>query len=575
MYTAQRNYRILLPLLKDYGVRHVVISPGARNIPFVKSVEDDPDFTCYSVVDERGAAYFAIGIYLETGEPVALSCTSGQATRNYLPGLTEAYYRQAPIVAIMGDYPPSQIDQLNMQCVRQSSVPSDTAKVTVTLPVVKDDDDARYCVRLVNQALTALTLHGGGPVQVNVPTIDQWARGRDRLEKPRRIWHHSLPDQDWPSLGRRSRVMVVVGQHSPFTASQQAALDSFSEATNSIVFVSHLSNYHGPRSVHGNPVLQRLGRVPSAAFRPDVVISIGGLLGDYDLRAFLSLGEYEHWRVGPDGEIRDTYGRMTRVFECDDEQFFRRMAESLGDGPVAAPFFDAWAEAAAKVEPPDGLPLSQAYVAQALAPRLPAGCVLHLGILNSLRHWDMVPLDPSIRVYSNVAGFGIDGSLSTFLGHAVATERTSVLVIGDLSFFYDMNAIGNRHIKGNARILVVNNGGGAEFRMTTNAAYQFGERANRFTAAAGHFGAAREWAEASGFRYVAARSTAEFDDGIGRFLEDGEAPVLFEVFVTMEDDTRAVELMRSPARGSRWARSVGRRLPPGLKAAVKRLIGMR
>jgi 2-succinyl-5-enolpyruvyl-6-hydroxy-3-cyclohexene-1-carboxylate synthase len=575
VYTAQKNYRILLPLLKDYGVRHVVISPGARNLPFVKSVEDDPDFICHSVVDERGAAYFAIGLSLETGEPVAVSCTSGQATRNYLPGLTEAFYRKTPIVAILGDYPPSQTDQMNMQNVRQASVPSDTAKVVVTLPVVKDQDDARYCVRLVNEALIGLRRRGGGPVQINVPTIDQWSRGSDRLEAAQRIRYHSWADDDWPVPGRGTKTMVVVGQHSPFTPSQQAALDAFSTATDAFVFVSHLSNYHGPRAVQGNLLLQRWGRVPHPEFRPEVVISVGGLLGDYDLRAFLSTGSYQHWRVDADGEIRDTYGRLTRVFECEPERFFNRMADQLGRGDGSDRFFTLWSGAAAKEALPEGLRLSQAYIAKSLAPRLPAGSLLHLGILNSLRHWDMVPLDPDIDVHANVAGFGIDGSLSTFLGQSVAADRLGFLVIGDLSFFYDMNAIGHRHIRNNVRILVVNNGGGAEFRMSTNAASQFGERANRFTAAAGHFGAAGPWAKACGFSYISASSAEEFERGVDAFLGRSDTPVLFEVFVSMADDSAAIESVRSRGRGLRWARKLGRRLPPSLKATLRRAIGMR
>src|SRR5690606_17742077 len=140
----------------------------------VKSLENDPYFSCYSVVDERSAAYFAVGVSLEHGEPVALSCTSAQATRNYIPGLTEAFYRGIPIVAITSDYRPSLIGQGVMQTVRQVEMPSDTHKLAVQLPVVENADDEWYCGRLVNEALLALHHHGTGPVQINVPIDEHW-----------------------------------------------------------------------------------------------------------------------------------------------------------------------------------------------------------------------------------------------------------------------------------------------------------------------------------------------------------------------------------------------------------------
>ena len=187
MITAHKNVRILLSLLKQYNIRHFVLSPGSRNISIVKSIEDDPFFTCYSVVDERSAAYFAVGLSLENNSPVGLSCTSAQATRNYIPGLTEAFYRKAPVLAITSDYDENFIDQMNMQAIRQNSLPSDTYNVSVDIPVIKNTNDEYLATRKINQALDALTYNGGGPAHINIRIDSQWIKGADQLEPARKI----------------------------------------------------------------------------------------------------------------------------------------------------------------------------------------------------------------------------------------------------------------------------------------------------------------------------------------------------------------------------------------------------
>jgi len=190
MIAAHKNVRILLSLLKQYDIRHFVISPGSRNIPIVKSVEDDAFFTCYSVVDERSAAYFAVGLSLELRAPVAITCTSSQATRNYLPGMTEAFYRKAPILALTTDYDENFTSQMTMQSIRQMGIPADAANVSVDIPIVKDKNDEQLVTRRLNEALDALRRSGGGPAHVNLRIDQHWVRGSDELEIARKISRH-------------------------------------------------------------------------------------------------------------------------------------------------------------------------------------------------------------------------------------------------------------------------------------------------------------------------------------------------------------------------------------------------
>jgi 2-succinyl-5-enolpyruvyl-6-hydroxy-3-cyclohexene-1-carboxylate synthase len=573
MYSSKKNVQILVALLKEHGVRQVVISPGSRNMSIVSSVETDPFFTCWSVVDERSAAYFAIGISIAQDCPVMLSCTSGQATRNYIPGMTQAFYSGAPLVVVTADWAPSKIGQGVMQALNQLSLPADATKISVSLPVVKDKDDAKNCARLVNEALLELRHHGSGPVHINVPIEEHWDGGTNSLLQAkiiRRFGHgDSLPDIQ----GRR--IMIAVGEHKPFGPEQETALSDFAERYDAVVYTNHLSNYHGKNVVNAGLLVESIGRFEKKAYHPDLLISIGGQLGDYDFDAMVRRLKCDHWRVNEDGEIRDTYGQLTNVFELREQEFFSLYlgGEKIDTGGTKR-FFDLWSSAKTVVKVPKNLPLSQTSVAAIVAPLIPRESVIHFGILSSLRNWSMFDLDASIKCFSNVAAFGIDGSMSTFIGHASAVDDLCFLVIGDLSFFYDMNSIGIRGIKSNARILLINNGGGGEFRQYSHSAQRyFGEAANAHIAAAGHFGSAAEWVQSMGWGYFGAKTEQCLVDSLDWFTGLSDVPLLLEVFTTMEGDSDALRLFRQLNSTESFEKRSGKKLPPKAKALAKKTFG--
>jgi 2-succinyl-5-enolpyruvyl-6-hydroxy-3-cyclohexene-1-carboxylate synthase len=572
MIAAHKNVRILLSLLKQYNIKYLVLSPGSRNMSIVKSVEDDPFFTCHSVVDERSAAYFAVGLSLEVRAPVAICCTSAQATRNYFPGMTEAYYRKAPVLAITTDYDESFIDQLNMQALQQMNMPTDAAKVSVDIPIIKDDKDVNLVTRRLNEALGSLTDNGGGPAHVNLRIDEHWEQGSDQLEIARKITRYMPLDVEWPSLGDR-RVLLLVGQHHPFSAGELAAVESFAKKYNVAIYVNHISNYNGLKSAHGNI------RLSAGAFGdlcPDLVITIGGHLGDYAIDHKLKCAGIEHWRVSADGKYSDTYNTVTKVFECPEEYFFERM-ESLASKEQGDSYYVQWIDEIEKTSMPSDFALSHALVAQKLSPLIPDNSNMHFAILNSLRFWELFTLSHSIKCYSNVAGFGIDGCLSTFLGQSIASEELNFLIIGDLSFFYDMNSIGIRNLGNNIRIVLVNNHGGCEFRLKTHAADDFGEASNRHIAAAGHFGDSAEgWVRNNGFKYLSVRTKEELGANLSAFVSDSDQPILMEVFTTMDDDADAlVSIAKSndqSSQGQKMMKSIKSSIPKGLKASLKGVI---
>lgn len=468
----------------------------------VKSVEDDPFFTCYSVVDERSAAYFAIGLTLEEPSPVALMCTSAQATRNYIPGLTEAYYRNSPIVAITADYDACYTGQLWPQVIRQMEYPNDAVRLSVDLPLVKDDSDYHLIIRRINQALDTLKI---GPTHINVRVAQPWIQGPDKLETARKI-----NTNGWPALPKGD-ILVLIGSHTPTNV-----VNDFAKRHGATVCTSLLSNYHGA------------GVIPIVAWlknyrQPNLLITLGGVVGEYGLYSKLRNGKFSHWHIAPNGDYADTYRILTHLFKCKEETFFQHYAkqEPAGGKPIVA-----------TLKAPGSNKLCQALIAKELAPRLPKNSNLHLGILDTLRNWERVTLDNSIKCYSNVAGFGIDGGLSTFLGQSVVSDDLCFMVIGDLSFFYDMNILSNRHLKDNIRIIIMNNGGGCEFKLKSNPANVFGASTDRHTAAIGHRGNAEGWAKSNGFLYTPVHSVSELD--IDKFIKSDKR-ALMEIFTTMVD----------------------------------------
>lgn len=582
-YTDEQNAQIVIALLKAHGIRKVVASPGTTNIPITGSVQNDPFFEVWSAADERSAAYIACGLALASGEPVALSCTGATASRNYLPGMTEAYYRKLPVVAITSMLGFAGVGHLVPQCIDRSVYPKDAAKMSVFLPTVKDAADFANCERVAGRAILEAVRHGGGPVHLNLETSYKGTFNTRELP-PVRIIRRVIPSQtDFPPLAPAAKVAVFIGAHKPFTADETQALEAFAQARDAVVFCDHTSSYRGAgRILSALPCAQTLSsKSEFAALKPDLLVHVGEISGDYPTQTFLD-GVASVWRVSEDGEIRDKFKRLDYVFEMREADFFRKYAQGAAERP--GEYRPAWTDYEARIRPaiPE-LPFSNAWIAQTLAPMLPNGCVLHLGILNSLRCWNCFDMDASIVTSANVGGFGIDGCVSTLIGASLAGKaKLHFGVFGDLAFFYDLNSLGNRHVGTNLRILLVNNGGGGEFKLSSHFGSQFGEQTGDFIAAAGHYGnkspdLAKHYAQDLGFRYLSARTKEEFAAAAREFVapDPKEQAVFFECFTDFAADSDALAALErldaSGAMNSAARHLAGRILPAAVKKLIKQL----
>ena len=561
-YKNIENINIVVKLLKENKIRDLVISPGGTNIPLIKAVQDDSFFNCNSVVDERSASYFAIGIYLQKKVPVALICTSAQATRNYIPGLTEAFYKRVPILAITMEKHPRFKYQEYMQAPDQTSLPNDCVKKSFEMPFISDINDMYYSIRVANQAFLELSRDGYGPVQLCIPWLDFPLN--DITPNIRCVQRYECKEIKKECLSNK-KILILIGEHLPFTENEKEAISRFCEATNSVVYTNHLSNFNNKFSVDANLLLSTITIDELNVIKPDIIISLGGQSGDYPFYLAFSkniLTGLEHWRVCQDGEIVDTYDKLTRVYQGDLIGFFSNVNSESKDHS----FYEMWKRMANSKSTDLQVPFSNVSIAQFLHRQMPKDSIIQFSILNSLRVWNLFELDHTIECYSNVGAFGIDGGMSTLIGQSIATDKLAFMIIGDLAFFYDMNCLGIRHIKNNVRILLINNNGGIEFKLHG----EDKQDQDKFISAANYHGTAKGWAESCGFVYLSAYTMDEFKEKASVFIQASDKPILLEAFVSDADESKAYLSIMDANRN----KTVAETIKNGVRESVKGILGM-
>ena len=543
-YTDEKNAQIVVALLKEHGIRKVIASPGTTNIVFVRSVQIDPFFEVFSSADERSAAYMACGLAAESGEPVVISCTGATASRNYLPGLTEAYYRKLPVLAITSTRDISKYGHHEDQVIDRSVMPKDVAKLSVTLPSVKDETDVWECEIKVNRAILELKRYGGGPVHINLPTIYTRSYSTKVLPEVRVINRITKADI-FPKIPQ-GKVAIFTGSHKPFTQGQINAIDRFCDANDAVVLCDHTSGYKGRYRVLFSLLLSQ-SLFDNISLMPDILIHIGEISG---FASYFAGKPKQVWRVSEDGELRDTLQRLRYVFEMDEQSFFEQYTECNNE--VAGNYIQKWIsqDDNLRKQIPE-IPFSNIWIAEKMVTDIPENSVIHFGILNSLSSWNNFELSHSIHSNSNVGGFGIDGSISSLLGASLADNKKLYFgVFGDLAFFYDMNSIGNRHVGNNLRILLINNGKGMEFKIKNNPAVQFGDETDDYIAAAGHYGnksidLVKHYIQDLGLNYISASNKQEFEIVYKQFLdpEIKNKSILFEVFTNDKEEKEAIQII--------------------------------
>lgn len=569
-YTNARNVQIVIALMKAHGVKKVVASPGATDMAIVASLQQDPYFEMYSSIDERSAAYMACGMAAESGEPVAITCTGATSSRNYMPGLTEAYYRQLPILAITCSRSNANIGHYVDQVTDRTQLPSDVVMESVQAQSIHCPEDEWDVMVKVNKAMIGLTRNGGGPTHINLVTASSSNFAVKEIAPVRKISLY-LKEDKFPEVPQ-GKVGIFVGAHEKWSDELTAAVDNFCEVYNAMVICDPTSNYKGKYRIL-MPLLCEQAKEEVGGEQLDLMIQIGFVSSMLFKKAKVM------WRVAKDGVVRDTFRKTNSIFQMSELDFFTKMVEGKDkkENTVYSEYKERYDSLLHSL--PE-LPFSNIWVAQQLSGQLPENSVLHLGIRNSLRSWGYFDIPNSVLSYCNTGGFGIDGGISSLIGASMVNQQSLFFgVFGDLLFFYDMNSLGNRDIKPNLRIIVINNGLGQEFKnVSFPGSLLLGEDIDKFTAAKGHFACqsrtlVKDYAENLGFEYLTASNKEEFAEVYKRFItkEPTERPMLFEIFTNTKDETEAHHLTTSIELKSKVIRKVHDTLMKPELIAVKNI----
>lgn len=536
-YTDEINTLVLVSLLKEHNIRKIIASPGTTNISFVGSVQFDPYFEVYSAVDERAAAFMACGLAEESGEPVVLTCTGATASRNYIPGLTEAYYRHLPVLAVTSTQHTGRVGNYVAQVIDRSEQFPDMVKKSIQLPTVYSEEDKQHTVTAVNDALLELTHGNAGPVHINL--ITTYSNGFNTKELPKYRTIKRVIDKDYPDIPN-GNIGIFIGAHTKFSKEETEAIDRFCESNNALVICDQVSNYRGKYRFLANFANSQGKDLGTRYF--DLIIYIGSIHG-----AYINFAGKELWRVNEDGVVRDPYQNLTYVFEMSEIDFFSHYAKEKKNNTIFEHCMKVTNDLHSKI--PE-LPFSNMWIAKETSKKIPENSVLHISILNTLRSWNYFETPSSVLCFTNSGGFGIDGCLSSFIGSAKTNKAIEhYMIVGDLSFFYDVNVVFNE-LPNNVHIMLINNGVGTEFKNYNHRASYFGEYANSFMAAKGHNGfkspsVVKSICSNLGIKYMAASNKEQYLLVQEEWIKKTEKPILLEIFTSDKEESEALELMNT------------------------------
>lgn len=472
--------RDLVEICAQKGLKHVVISPGSRNAPLTISFNRHPNFTCHSVVDERCAAFFAMGLAQQLKEPVIICCTSGSAALNYAPAIVEAYYQKIPLLVLTADRPPEWIDQMDGQTIRQSDIYSNYIKKSFDFPVDTDNDENRwYAQRIANEAVELSQFPEPGPVHINIPFREPLYETKDyKGETLPKLFNTTktlleLPKSEIESLKTEwasyQKILVITGLLHP-NEELNSILEQLSKSKNVAILTETTSNVFGEKF---NRSIDRLIvgiEGEEEKYRPNLLVTLGGPVVSKKVKAFLRSNQPDaHWHINASNDFVDTYQSLTKLIPLSPEKILCHVKSPEKDSN----YREAWLSkdsALQKVynEFVKTIDFCDLKAFDSIFNAIPENSQLQLANSTVVRYsnlYDQIA-QRNIKCFSNRGTSGIDGTLSTAVGAAKANPNEIVTVItGDLSFFYDSNALWITPLPNNLKIILINNQGGSIFRI--------------------------------------------------------------------------------------------------------------
>ena len=540
MFTDKSNVLELIALLLAHNIKHVVLCPGSRDIPIVQALSQLSEINCYSVTDERSAGFFALGTILAHKEPCAVVVTSGSALLNLHPCVAEAHYQNLPLLIISADRPLAWINQMDGQTINQTFVFNSLVKYETTANEIKDDTDRWLCNRVCNEALLKLREKPYAPVHINVPISDPFFSFNTKaLPKARVIKNLALTDL-CKLCTNFHKIYLILGQSSieePLSSDLKSKL-----AKRFVVISEHIANASFEGFIK-NPeeVFSKVSN-KEQKLCPDLVISIGGHIISKKLKQFLRSQDFVHVNISDDGKVCDLFCKLAYTVKASYHDALSALC-NIEKAPLKLTAKVFSLENNLKLK---DLPFSQVTTIGKIINKLNFPCFLHLGNSSTVRYAQNFELPSCVTVHANRGVNGIEGSLSTAIGVANAQPHLlNFILIGDLSFFYDMNALWNNHLNQNLRIIMFNNSGGEIFSALPGLSLD--KKAYDYIVAP-HSTSAVSWAQERGFKTYQVRDNDALDTILGEFIKNDNCNKFIEVISNRESDIEVLKDLKNNYR---------------------------
>ncbi|MBB1138945.1 2-succinyl-5-enolpyruvyl-6-hydroxy-3-cyclohexene-1-carboxylic-acid synthase [Myroides sp. WP-1] len=533
VYPSIQLAQSILSICKAKNIKHVVISPGSRNAPLTIGFTNDPFFTCYSIADERCAAFFGMGLAQQMHTPTILICTSGSALLNYYSAVAEAFYSQTPLIVLSADRPLHKIDIGDGQTIRQQHVYQNHIVYSANLT----EEANRENDQLIQTALdTALIKRG--PVHINAPFEEPLYQTTEHLTVHPKIEQTQLPnlphvDIDYykTEWNKASKKMILVGTYEPNSISA-AVLANLAKDESTLFLAETLSNINDAQVINAiDRLVIPMTDADLQQLQPDILLTFGGMVVSKKIKQFLrQYTPKQHWHVDTLRHY-DTYDCLTDRIYSDAPSFLTQLTTPTAIQPVNSTY-KSWAHHLMDLrnaKHKDFLSTAQFSDLTAidyLVAQLPLHSQLQVSNSAVIRYVQLTAVDPSIEVFCNRGTSGIDGCTSTAIGAAVGSGKPTVLMTGDISFFYDSNALWNGYIPKNFKIILINNGGGGIFR--TLPGHQENEVFNTYFETT-HQLTAEHLAAMYGFTYWCAKDQNELESQAAAFFQAHDRPAILEV----------------------------------------------
>ncbi|WP_347053664.1 2-succinyl-5-enolpyruvyl-6-hydroxy-3-cyclohexene-1-carboxylic-acid synthase [Flavobacterium olei] len=462
----------IIEILSAKGIINIIISPGSRNAPLTIGFAQNPNFKCYSIADERCAAFFALGIAQQTQKPTALVCTSGSALLNYYPAVAEAFYSQIPLIVISADRPQSKIDIGDGQTIRQENVFANHSVFNANLTEdASEENDLK-----INLAIETAILKKG-PVHINAPFEEPLYETTETLSVHPKITDLQLEEtvqkidnsEEFVSVWNTAkRKLILVGVNQTNLIDQEI-IDNLAADPSVVVLTETTSNLHHTTFINSiDTLITPFDDSDFKEFNPEVLVTFGGMVVSKSIKGFLrKYKPKHHWHIDT-LRAYDTFSALTKHFEMQPNDFFKDLLSKTSF--VKSNYFkniDAVYKTRLerRISYLSKIEFSDFKVFEKVIESLPKDSMLQISNSSAIRYAQLIDIDDSIEVFCNRGTSGIDGSTSTAIGAAVGSAKQTIFVTGDISFLYDSNALWNSYIPKNFKIILINNGGGGIFRI--------------------------------------------------------------------------------------------------------------